>query len=376
MTTPTDRSALRPTFRAVVPAGGAGTRLWPLSRRSSPKFLHDLTGSGRTLLQATLDRLAPLVDGVTVVTGQVHARAVTGQLDGTAGVDVLAEPSPRDSMAAIGLAAAVLTRRHPDEDLVIGSFAADHVIADPVAFETAVRAAVAAARQDLVVTIGIEADHPSTAFGYVEMGEQVADAPDGVREVALFTEKPDAETAAAYLATGRYRWNAGMYVMRASVLLDHLARFQPRMHAGLAEIAAAWDTPDAVATLERVWPALTKIAIDHAISEPLAAEGGIAVVPAGPTLGWSDVGDWRSLAELLPTADGAHVLGDADAVTAIDADGAVLVPGSGRRVAVVGLPDVVVVDTPDAVLVTTRERAQEVKKVVDALAARGSDDLL
>ena len=360
-------------FYAVVPAGGAGTRLWPLSRAGNPKFLLDLTGTGATLLQQTWDRLAPLTDGVVVVTGTRHADAVAAQLPGVLPHDVIVEPSPRDSMAAIGLAAAVLAQRHRDVDVVIGSFAADHVITEGAAFADAVRTAVEVARRDLVVTIGIDADHPSTAFGYVEMGEPLGDV-DGAYAVEAFTEKPDAETAAGYLATGRYRWNAGMYVMRARVLLDHLARFQPTMHLGLLEIAEAWDTQDRESVLERVWPTLTKIAIDHAISEPLSREGGIAVVPA--SLGWSDVGDWRSLAELIAADGGASVLGDSSLVRTLGSGGAFVVPATGRAVVVLGVPDAVVVDTPDALLVSTREHAQQVKVVVDALKAEEATDLL
>ncbi|MFH5822190.1 mannose-1-phosphate guanylyltransferase [Georgenia sp. AZ-5] len=369
-----------PYLHAIIPAGGAGTRLWPLSRRSAPKFLLDLTGSGRSLLQQTVDRLRALTGdaGVTVVTGVAHADAVRAQLPGLGEGDLLTEPSPRDSMAAIGLAAAVLARRHGD--VVVGSFAADHVVRDAAAFEAAVREAVDVARGGYVVTIGIEADHPSTAFGYIRAGELLADAADvaaptaaapaapaapTARRVLGFTEKPDAATAAAYLATGEYRWNAGMFVARAQVLLDHLAEQRPELHAGLLEIAAAWDTPDRREVLERVWPGVEKVAIDHAIAEPVAAKGGVAVVPAA--MGWNDVGDFASLATLVPAGDGVRVLGDAAEVLAVGADGALVVPGSGRTVAVVGLPDAVVVDTPDALLVTTRAHAQRVKEAVDRL---------
>ena len=358
-----------PDLRAIVPAGGAGTRLWPLSRAGSPKFLHDLTGTGRTLLQATVDRLLPLTgpDGVVVVTGRRHLDAVRAQLDLGAEA-VFGEPSPKDSMAAIGLAAAVLAERDPD--VVVGSFAADHVISGD-GFADAVRQAVAVAREGLLVTVGIAATEPSTAFGYVRSGEplEVPGAPSA-RRVRGFTEKPDAGTAAAYLATGEYRWNAGMFVVRARVLLDHLARLNPPLHDGLRAIAAAWDSDARSAALERHWPGLPAIAIDRAIAEPVAAEGGVATVPGD--FAWHDIGDFASLAGQLPVGpSGARVLGTAE-VLALDADGALVVTG-GRVVAVLGIDDVVVVDTPDALLVTTRGHAQQLKSVVDLVRERRAD---
>ncbi|MBF5081567.1 mannose-1-phosphate guanylyltransferase [Quadrisphaera sp. INWT6] len=364
-------------FAAVVPAGGAGTRLWPLSRAGAPKFLHDLTGSGRSLLQATWDRLVPLAgdDRVLLVTGRSHAAAVREALPGLRGENLLLEPSPRDSMAAIGLAAAVLERREGAR-AVLGSFAADHVITDDAAFGDAVRQAVATARTGEVVTIGITPTGPATQFGYVRGAEPlvVEGAPDAVR-VAEFVEKPDAETAAAYLAGGRHRWNAGMFVVGAGVLLDHLAAQLPALAEGLRDIAASWDTPRRDEVLDAVWPGLVKIAIDHAIAEPVAAAGGVAVVPGA--FGWDDVGDWDSLATLLPGAsDGLAVLGDPSLVLGEDGASGVVVAGTGRTVAVLGLPDAVVVDTPDALLVTTRQHAQGVKQVVGAWRERGRDDLL
>jgi mannose-1-phosphate guanylyltransferase len=350
-------------FWAVVPAGGAGTRLWPLSRASAPKFLRDLTGSGRSLLQGTYDRLAPAVeDRFLVVTGRAHRDAVAGQLPDLGDDAIIAEPSARDSMAAIGLAAALLERRDPDA--VMGSFAADHVIADSEAFRRTVGTAVDAAGDDWLVTIGIEPTHPSTAFGYIHLGDPLPGQPSAyaVRE---FVEKPSAEVAQGYLATGAYRWNAGMFVVRPRVLLDLLADGDAEFAAALRAIAA---DPE---RLDEVWPTLPKIALDHAVAEPAADAGRVATVPA--TFGWDDIGDFDSLATLLG-GDGATVLGDADLVEAVGATGLV-VPAGGRMVAVVGLDDVVVVDTPDAVLVTTRARAQEVKRVVDALKARGRTDL-
>lgn len=370
-------SAAIPGFRAVIPAGGAGTRLWPVSRASSPKFLHDLTGSGRSLLQGTADRLVPLAgeDGILVVTGRRHVDAVRAQLPGVRAEDVLAEPSPRDSMAAIGLAAAVLAERHGD--VVLGSFAADQVITGRAEFERAVREAVEAARAGFVTTIGIAASRPSVAFGYVQGGDplDVAGAPSAVH-VRGFTEKPDAATARTYLASGEYRWNAGIFVVSAGVLLDHLAEQRPDLHDGLRRIAAAWDTADRDAVLAEVWPGLEKIAIDHAVAEPVAATGGVAMVPG--SFGWDDVGDFNSLAALLPAEDdaGSKVLGESADVVRVQSAGSVVVPASGRTVTLLGIDDVVVVDTPDAVLVTTRARAQQVRRMVDAVRAHGREDLL
>lgn len=356
-------------FWAVVPAGGAGTRLWPLSRSSSPKFLHDLTGSGRTLLQATADRLAPLcADRLLVVTGRAHVDAVRAQLPGVPDDQIVAEPSPRDSMPAIALAAAIIERRDPDA--IIGSFAADHVIADQPAFLAAVREAVAVAATGALVTIGLQPTHAATGFGYIELGEPLAvpGAPHA-SAVRSFVEKPDAATAARWVEGGGHRWNAGMFVVGAGVLLDLLAQHHPELATGVRAIAAD------PASIDAGWPALTKIPIDTAVAEPAAAEGRVAVVSAD--LGWDDVGDFASLAPLLaaqPDRPGLRVLGDPAHVVALDAGG--LVSTSGRTVVVLGLQDVVVVDTADAVLVTTAAHAQQVKRIVETLRAAGRDDLV
>ena len=354
---------------AVIPAGGAGTRLWPLSRSSSPKFLQDLTGSGRSLLQATWDRLEPLCgDRIMVVTGVLHQAAVRAQLPGLDPVNLLAEPSPRDSMAAIGLAAAILERRDPNA--VIGSFAADHVIGEPPVLADCVNEAVAVARSGYLVTIGIEPTFPATGFGYIHVGDPlvIEGAPNG-RQVRSFVEKPDEITARGFLGVGEYLWNAGMFVVKATVLLDLLSEFHPLLAAGLRDIAAE------PARLAELWPQLTKISIDHAVAEPAAALGRVAVVPGRFT--WDDVGDFDSLGSLLPDADaapGLKILGEVDLVLAQGTTG-VVIPGSGRKVAVLGLDDIVVVDTPDAVLVTTRAHAQDVKTLVDLLKASGRADL-
>lgn len=376
-----------PGFHAVVPAGGAGTRLWPLSRQGHPKFLHDLTGTGRTMVQATWDRLLPLcgTSGVVVVTGGAHADAVSGQLPDLDRTGLLVEPSARNSAAAIGLAAAVVLRQDPEA--VIGSFAADHVITDEPVFHAAVAEAVAAAREGWLVTIGIDPTGPSTGFGYISVGEGLpVDGAPSLHRVVEFVEKPDAPTAERYLAEG-WKWNAGMFVVRAATLLELFETHEPALAEGLRTIAAAWGTPEQDEVLAATWPLLPSVPIDTSVAEPAAAAGRVAVVPGA--FGWDDVGDWASLLELLerartegstaPAATGddvadLHVLG-AGTVLGRHASG-VVVPGSGRTVVVAGLPDVVVVDTPDAVLVTTRDKAQDVKHLVDLLKQQGRTDLV
>lgn len=355
-------------FWAVIPAGGAGTRLWPLSRQTAPKFLRDLTGSGRSLLQETYDRLHVLADDrFMVVTGAVHQEAVLAQLPQLEGC-VLAEPSPRDSMAAIGLAAAVLERRDPEA--IMGSFAADHVITRAKKFTEAVHTAVEVAREGWLVTLGITPTFASSAYGYVREAGALP-GHSGVCLVDEFVEKPSEAVAQRYLAEARYRWNAGMFVVQPTVLLDLLAAENADFAAALREIAA---NPD---RMHELWARLPKIALDNAVAEPAAAAGKVAVVPA--QFGWDDVGDFDSLATLLDAAmtvdsEGPTVLGDSALVRSIDASGLV-VPSGDRTVVVIGLEDVVVVDTPDAVLVTTRKRAQQVKQVVAGLKAANLDDL-
>jgi mannose-1-phosphate guanylyltransferase len=351
-------------FYAIVPAGGAGTRLWPLSRADHPKFLLELFGQGRSLLQTTVDRLQPVTDGICVVTGTAHAAAVARQLPELPERDLVIEPSPRESAAAIGLAAAVLARRDPD--CVVGSFAADHVVRDVATFHRVVHEAVAAARAGYLVTVGITPTHPATGFGYVCSGAplDVADAPSALL-VEEFREKPDDATAGRYVASGRYRWNAGMFVASAATLLELYETYQPELAAGLKRIAQVWDLASREQVLGEVWASLPKIAIDYAIAEPAAAAGRVAVVPG--SFGWDDIGDFRSLSSLLPPGvDGVQVLGDAE-VVADGTTGSLLVSTSGRVVTLLGVSDLVVVDSPDALLVADRARAQDVKLIVDRL---------
>ncbi|MCF2707390.1 NTP transferase domain-containing protein [Arcanobacterium haemolyticum] len=354
------------SFHVIIPAGGAGSRLWPLSRKSAPKFLADLTGEGRSMLIQTVERLAPLADHTMIVCGADHREAVSTQVP-TA--DLVIEPSPRGTMSAIGLAAALALRSDPEA--IIGSFAADHLIQDEHAFRTAVSTAITAATQGFVVTIGIEPTTPSTAYGYIHAGDE---ATPGARSVASFVEKPDAPTAAAYLATGEYYWNAGMFVAKASVLLDALERFHPEIAKPLRAVADAWNTANDD-DIRRLWEKVPVAVIDRAIAEPLAAGGGVAVVPAD--MGWSDVGDYESLASVIDPAERAVQVapgGTPHHTLRIDSPDALIYTHS-KPVVVVGIPQAVVVETEDAILVTCQSAAQQVKSAVDSLDTAGLSKL-
>ncbi|MFE4544626.1 mannose-1-phosphate guanylyltransferase [Arthrobacter sp. NPDC056727] len=362
-------------FIAVIPAGGVGTRLWPLSRAAAPKFLHDLTGSGSTLLRATYDRLEPLAgDRVLVVTGQAHRAAVCRQLPEVQDADLVLESEPKDSGAAIGLAAAILHQRDPD--VIMGSFAADQVISPDGLFQDAVREAIHTAAAGKIVTIGIKPTHPSTGFGYIRSGNSlhIPGAPSA-QAVVEFVEKPDEDVAQQYVDSGDYVWNAGMFVAPVSLMLKHLEANQPELFNGLQEIAQAWDTPQRDEVTARIWPTLPKIAIDYAVAEPAAAAGDVAVVPG--SFRWDDVGDFASVGRLnsAKEVDEVTVLGEGARVFTENASG-VVVSDTKRVIALIGIKDVVIVDTPDALLVTTKQHAQRVKQAVDALKASGDTDVL
>jgi mannose-1-phosphate guanylyltransferase len=363
-------------FYSIIPAGGIGSRLWPLSRADAPKFLHDLTGSGQTLLRDTWDRLVPLSgpDRVMVVTGRAHRAAVEAQIPELADLNVVLESEPKDSSAAIGLAAAILLTREPD--VIIGSFAADHVIKDTRSFRRAVGESVAVARAGFIATIGITPTEPAVGFGYIHCADplEIDGAPSAVA-VNHFVEKPDLETAQGYLADGDYLWNGGMFIARADVLLEELGRANPELLAGLTELAQAWDTPRRGAVVDRVWPGLSKIAIDYTVAEPAALAGRLVVVPGD--FDWDDVGDFASIAKLHSGGRKSDlaILGENARVLA-DASTGVVISQTGRLISLIGVTDIVVVDTPDALLVTTTANAQRVKSVVDALKLSGRNDVL
>jgi mannose-1-phosphate guanylyltransferase len=356
----------------VVLAGGTGTRLWPLSRAGHPKFLHPLTGTDASLLQATVERLDLLApqERIFVVTGVAHAAAVSRQLATVPDENVLVEPSPRDSCAAIALAAAVIARRDPEA--IMGSFASDHLIAHKEQFTEVIRQAMIGAQAGLLMTLGITPTRPETGYGYLQCGGPTGDGP--VLAVEEFKEKPTYDVAESYVKSGNYLWNAGMFVWKAETFLTELSRQQPQLAAGISRIAQAWDSPAREEVLGEVWPTLPRISVDYAVMEGAATAGRVGTVPGD--FGWNDVGDFHTLGEVLAADPGGNVVvGHADeakpGVLLREAENLVVVPNSGRLVAALGVRDLIIVDTPDAVLVCPRDRAQEVKSLVDELKDLG-----
>ncbi len=359
----------------VVLSGGSGTRLWPVSRERAPKQFASLLGDDRSLFQRTLARFAD-GDGYgppIVICNEQHRFLVAEQMRRLALADaaVLLEPAGRNTAPAAALAAlAALDRGErwaPDATAFVLLLPADHLIADEEAFHRAIATALPAARAGRIVTFGIAPDHPATGYGYIEAGAEVPGAPM-VRAVRRFREKPDRETAAAYLEAGNFYWNAGIFLARADALIDEFARHAPEILARVRDaFAARREDPDFTRPEARAWKAARDISIDYAIME---RTDRAAVVPV--EMGWSDVGSWDALHEALPRDEsGNALLGD---VLAEDVSGSLL-RTEGPMIAALGVKDLVVVATPDAVLVLPRARAQDVRRLVDRLKSSGRPEI-
>jgi mannose-1-phosphate guanylyltransferase len=348
--------------QALILAGGSGTRFWPLSRKWRPKQLLALEGE-RTLLRETLERLAPAIgpESVWVCTTEALADAIRGDLPEVPPEQILSEPQGRNTAPAIAWA----VRSMPEEARrgVVAVLPADHRMGDPAAFRDALeRAARVVEREDRVMTLGVVPRWAETGYGYLELEPSGTGGPEGVRRVRRFVEKPSPENAERFLASGNYLWNAGIFLFRGSTLLDIVARLQPELARGLEEIAAAPDR------LRELYGRLPADSIDYAIMEKL---DGIATIPLD--CGWSDLGSWEALDEILPKdIQGNAHRGDA---LAVDARGNLLFADQGT-IAVLGVEDLVVVRTGDAVLVMPKSRSQEVRKLVSELTARDRKDLL
>ena len=354
---------------AIVMAGGSGTRLWPLSRRRSPKQLLALTGD-TSLLQQTVTRLGALLKphDIYVITSQAHARATAEQLPQLPADNILGEPLARSTAVAAALATA-LARRESDEVCLV--LPADHFIADEGAFADALREASRAAERGYLVTLGVVPTHAATGYGYIKAGERLhAASPTAL--VERFVEKPDADTATAYLDDGGYLWNAGVFVWRTYAFRQAIERFQPDLGSALERIEALHRTPGWMSDVRAILEPVPAITIDVGIAEPAAAEGRMAVVPLDA--GWSDIGSWSSLLEALTGARGKDLVASGQHLDRGSHN--VLVHGGDRLIVTVGLDDVIIVDTPDALLVCHRDRAEEIKPVLDEIARTAGDRYL
>jgi len=347
---------------AVVMAGGSGTRFWPASRRARPKQFLPVWG-GRPMITETCARLAGLVapEDVLVVTAESQVALVRAALPELPPENVLAEPAARNTAAAVAFAAAEVARRDPDAVQVV--LPSDHVIRPTAAFQRTLSAAAAEARAaDVLVIFGVRPDHPATGYGYIEAGATLGERDSiPVFAVERFVEKPPLERAREFLAGQRHLWNSGMFVWSSRSILAALERHAPEIQRGFARIAAG-------EPLARVYPTLPSVAVDVAVLEKAS---NVRMLPID--YAWSDVGSWAALPELHPRdADGnVPVLGAGARLVAEDSSGCLAYAEGDEVIALVGVRDLVVVRSGNATLVCPRDRAQDVKRIVERLATEG-----
>lgn len=353
----------------VILAGGSGTRFWPLSRKKSPKQLMSVFG-GKSMLQRTVERVLPLnPKRILVVTNAVQAAETRRQLDYLRGVriEVVEEPQGRNTAPAICLAATIIARYEPEG--VMAVLPADHYIRDEDEFAATLLRGAEVARNGYLVTLGIAPDRPETGYGYLEADTELRGT--GPYPVKRFIEKPDRQRALEFLAAGSFFWNSGMFLWRADVILDQIAILMPelaRAFAGLTFSPEIWEPADLRPQIEAVYAMVDSQSIDYGVMERAA---NVMMLPAA--FGWSDVGSWGAIPDVLDLDGAGNVVIDTETVV-IDSHGCVV--RGDKLTALVGVADLVVVDTPDALLVCARERAQEVKQVTEELERRKLGRLL
>ncbi|MBI5514693.1 MAG: mannose-1-phosphate guanylyltransferase [Deltaproteobacteria bacterium] len=353
----------------VIMAGGSGTRFWPLSRKARPKQFLPLAGDGTTaLLTATARRVESLspLSHTLVVTREDLADATREALPGLPEENLLLEPVGRNTAPCVAWATHTVLRRDPEAVLVV--LAADAFIEDEGAFVGALQTAARAASRGSVVTLGIQPTRPETGYGYLHAGEVVLPGDPSVRRVRAFVEKPDGPRAEAFFRGGEHLWNAGIFVYRADVMRAAVGRYLPDLAQAMTEIdSAAREGPaEGARAVGRLYGGLPNVSIDVGVMERLE---DVLVVPV--SCGWSDVGSWQAAWELAPRdPEGNAVKPSGAPAVLVEARGNMVVAPEGKVVALLGVDDLVVVDTPDALLVMPRARAQELKKIIDALNTR------
>jgi mannose-1-phosphate guanylyltransferase len=357
---------------AVIMAGGSGTRLWPLSRAARPKQLLEVVaedgGGAHSLLAEAFDRLRSVVpvEQIWVCTAARYGDQVRAALPDLVGGRLVLEPVPRDTANAVGLAAALVADVDPEAELAVVS--ADHVIRPVGRFAAALGTAydLLADRPRALVTLGIAPTAPATGFGYIQRGTPTG--MPGAAEAAAFQEKPDRATAEAYLASGEYLWNSGMFVWRAQTVLDALAQHLPESAAGLARVTAALPGPERDAVLAEVFPTLPKISVDYAVLEPAATEPGRVLV-VDMDVNWLDVGSWPALAGTLDGDDAGNAIRGLT-VLVDSARNVVISDDPDHLVALVGVRDSVVVHTRDVTMVCPIAEAERVKELLAEVERR------
>lgn len=347
---------------AMIMAGGSGTRLWPISRTQRPKQLVPLI-DGRSLLEIASDRLGDVVeaDRRWICTGERFRDQVRAAVPAIDDQRILGEPCGRDTLNAVGLTAAVLASTDPDA--IFAVLTADHLIEPESIFADRLDAGFRLVEQDpsRFVTFAITPTHPATGFGYVERGEAI-DGHQGCFQATRFVEKPDRETAEAYLEAGNFGWNSGMFIFHARTVLETIGRYEPATFEGLQRIAAAWDSPDRTASLEAIYPELKKISVDYGLMEPAAADDRISIAVVPMELSWIDVGSWPSLGETVSPDEHGNRTTPGTAHTDLDSRNLVVFSDDpDHRICTVGCEDLVIVHTRDATLICRAEDAQKVK---------------
>jgi len=358
----------------VIMAGGAGLRLWPLSRGDKPKQLLSVV-RGKSLLQLSYERLRGILpaDRIYVCTASRHAQQVRENLPELPAANLLGEPMGRDTANAVGFSAAVIQKR--DKDAVLAIVTADHVIEPVDRFQAALKTAfdVAKSRPEALVTFGIIPTHGHTGLGYIHRGEAIA-GQKSAHQVQAFKEKPDKATADRYVESGRYYWNSGMFVWRADTVLSELALHLPEGHKGYVQIAAAWGTANQENVLAEVYAKLPKISVDYALMEPASQNKGKArVVTVEMNVQWLDIGSWPALAETLKTDDHDNAI-ECDTCVLVDSDNNIIVSQHpGHLISTLGLSDTIVIHTADATLICPKSEAQRVKELVGKVKEKFGD---
>ena len=354
----------------VILAGGGGERFWPLSRENNPKQFMNLTGKD-VLVNEAIDRVATVIpeERIFIVTSETQAAMMADVASAKIpSSNIIAEPAPRNTAACIGLAAVTLLRKYGDGVMVVTP--SDHCVGDVPALTGALQTAIRSAEDtDQLVTIGLKPTFPATVYGYIKTGKPPKIGT--VQPVLRFHEKPDRETAERYLSGGGYLWNSGMFIWKASVILDQLRRWAADIYDAVIKIGDAIHTPQETEVLQRVYPDIRKISVDYAVMEPAAANGEAVVIPADCQ--WHDIGSWDMMRVLHdPDENGNVLLGD---TVTVDTKNTV-VYASGRTVAAAGVDGLIIVETPDAVMVCRKDNAQDVKWIVEKLKAQGRKELL